>query len=209
VLGVTAAEFERANPPGTVSERVGHRAALRWVARLLEQDAEDESSFSPAQFEWAFGYESDPADFGSFALRGRIDRLDADGFGHVVVTDYKRSAVSTWNSDALLEKGKLQVLLYMGAAQRLLGLEPVAGVYRGLREDVTSGVVLEGSDAVTALSRKNAEVPAELLERLCSDAAAMAAEAVAGMRAGRIDPLPRTADACTHCPVRRVCREAR
>ena len=165
-LGAGAAGLALSRPPKTVAERVGLRMATRWVARLLEQDAEDESSFFPYRFEWAFGYQDAPVEFGDFSLRGRIDRLDIDGQGHVVVTDYKRSADARWNAEALLEKGKLQVLLYMESARRLLELEPVAGVYRGLKDDVTSGVVVEGSDAVTALSRKKAELPAETLARL-------------------------------------------
>ena len=63
-------------------------------------------------------------------LRGRIDRIDVNEGREAVVYDYKASfapAPARW-----VGEGKLQVALYMRAAEELLGLGVVGGFYQPL-----------------------------------------------------------------------------
>ncbi|HET6350623.1 MAG TPA: PD-(D/E)XK nuclease family protein [Coriobacteriia bacterium] len=191
-----------------LAARVGTQMARRWAARILEQDAEDASGFVPWAFEYAFGLENDPVDFGVFGLRGMVDRIDTDSRGHALVTDYKRSAKSGLNGEALIERRAIQVLLYMEAVERSTDLTPVAGVYRGLKQDRMTGVVDQATDAAPLLDRKKAGVDADTLAELRKAAVTLSAEAVEGMRAGQIRPAPINKDACAFCGARAVCGEA-
>ncbi len=208
VLDTAAAEHEATGLSG-LAERVGTRLARQWAERVLRQDAEDDSGYVPWALEWSFGYDGDAVDLGGFGLRGTVDRIDADGHGHVTVTDYKRTAKSGLNGFALLDKRAVQVLLYMEAVARVTGLEPVAGMYRGLKESKVTGVLTVGSEAASLLTNRNAKVTDEQLAELRAGAVELAAQAVAGMRAGHIDPEPFDDKACTFCGARSMCGEAR
>ncbi len=70
-----------------------------------------------------------PADLGEFRLRGAIDRIDVEG-SFALIRDYKLSAKVVAGAK-LIEKGKLQLPLYMLAA-RGFGLEPIGALYSPL-----------------------------------------------------------------------------
>ena len=69
---------------------------------------------------------------GDVELRGRIDRIDLAPDGRsAVVRDYK-TGKSVTGASKFADKGTLQIQLYMLVAQRVLGLDPVGGVYHPL-----------------------------------------------------------------------------
>ena len=124
---------EAAHPLSVAPER---RATVRRrlqadLERYLALAAESESPLEPRELELGFGFaEGDergeaselPAfDLGGgVRLRGRIDRIDVGDGGEAIVYDYKGKdaarRVASGSSD-----GKLQVALYMRAAEELLG----------------------------------------------------------------------------------------
>ena len=67
---------------------------------------------------------------GGVRLRGRIDRIDVGPGGEAVVYDYKGANVTP--AGRWLKDGKVQLALYMRAAERLLGLRVVGGFYQPL-----------------------------------------------------------------------------
>ncbi|HEX2702433.1 MAG TPA: PD-(D/E)XK nuclease family protein, partial [Solirubrobacteraceae bacterium] len=107
------------------------------LERYLSLAAAGSSRYQPAAVELAFGLEDDelPAVelVGGLALCGRIDRVDIDPIGGTaIVIDYKTGGDTagwrTWD-----DEHKLQPALYMRAAERLLGVEAVGGLYQPLR----------------------------------------------------------------------------
>jgi hypothetical protein len=92
------------------------------------------------------------------------------------------------------------VALYMLAVRRLLGIEPVAGLYQPLRgwKLQPRGVYRDGEEIGRAAGN-DSRTPEELEEVLAS-AEARALEVVAAIRAGRLEPCPSTCsrDGCAH-----------
>ena len=139
---------------------------------------------------------------GSFRLRGRVDRVDVDDEGRAIVMDYKRSAVP--KAADILEAGKVQIPLYFKAVEAILGLEPIAGLYRSLAKTTVRGLVRSGELSpigITSTDIKSAEEFAEIVE----GGLALSAEAVEGMRSGRIACEPRKPASCTYCGAALFC----
>lgn len=115
------------------------RAALRRLEfellRHLRYEAQSDSVFEPEHLELAFGAgdgEHPAVELeGGLRVRGRIDRVDRLG-DKVAVRDYKSGRVGTFSAASWPAKGRLQAALYMEAAEQLLGVEAVAGLYTPL-----------------------------------------------------------------------------
>jgi ATP-dependent helicase/DNAse subunit B len=191
------------------------RSALRRLevdlVRYLEYAAHAGSSFRPSRFEVKFGMAEDPyppleLDDGALRLAGRIDRIDVDAGGReAIVYDYKgktATAQAQW-----LEKGKLQVALYLLAVRQVLGLEPVGGLYQPLggTEARPRGAVLTEADPGLDTVRTDRVEEHELDELLrgCADAAR---EAVARIRAGALEPAPDSCAFTGGCAHPTICR---
>ena len=133
LLASALAGNEADRPLSVAPER---RAAVRRrlqadLDRYLRLAAESESPLAPRELELGFGFEEgdergEASELpalqlgGGVRLRGRIDRVDVDEAGNAVVYDYKGKdapGAARWIKD-----GKLQVALYMRAAEELLGL---------------------------------------------------------------------------------------
>ena len=125
-----------------ISQRLSRTRAMRWAESTIRQDADMFDGFRPEYLEWEFGTEGG-VDLGSFRLRGRVDRVDVDDEGRAIVMDYKRSAVP--KAADILTAGRVQVPLYFRAVEAILGLEPVAGVYRSLAKTSVRGLVRSGA----------------------------------------------------------------
>ena len=141
-------------------------------------------------------------DLGSFKLRGRIDRVDVDDEGQAIVMDYKRSTVP--KAADILEAGKVQIPLYFKAVEAILGLEPIAGLYRSLAKTSVRGLVRSGAllpIGITSTDIRDADEFAEIVE----GGLALSAEAVEGMRSGRIVCEPRKPASCTYCGAALFC----
>jgi ATP-dependent helicase/DNAse subunit B len=181
------------------------------LRRYLAHAAGVESPLQPTHLEMSFGFDDDPDSLPALALdeelslRGRIDRIDVGSDGDAVVYDYKgRNAppASKWGQD-----GNLQVSLYMGASERLLGLRPVGGFYQPLagRDLRARGALVE--DRVTELTcvRTDRRDPLELRE-LIDHAQQVAIGAANQARAGALRPTPDSCEFRGGCRFPTICR---
>ena len=193
--------------PGTVLEKSERHATLGWADRIVEHDASFAVGFSPNVLEWSFGFGDDDAiDMGGFKLRGIVDRVDSDSAGRAIVIDYKRSGGPS--AANILKKRKIQVPLYFEAVRKGLGLEPVAGLYRGVRVCEDRGLVLE--TAAISGCFKSTDVMAQVeFSDIVEGALELARAAVEGMRSGRIDQKPFDSATCAKCEAFAVCGGSR
>ncbi len=209
---------ESEHPLSVAPER---RAAVRRrlqadLERYLAQAADADSPLEPTELELGFGFDGSddrgeasalPALElgGGFKLRGRIDRIDVGSRGEAVVYDYKGKdapASARWIRD-----GKLQVALYMRAAEQLLGLDVIGGLYQPLSGgDMRARGVLDGDsgvelDCVSTDLRERGEV-AELL----ADALAKAREVAEQTASGELQARPQTCAWRGGCQYPTICR---
>jgi len=184
--------------------RVPAGAAGKESVRRLERDLEgflrSEASFAsplvPREYEVRFGTKSSPPNLqqglrlDGFSVSGTIDRIDRDPgmSARGAVWDYKsgkgaRSAVQIEN------ERKLQLPLYILVVRDLLGIEPVAGLYRALAgERKVRGMAVKGE--LDGVIRTDQMEPAEFWAQV-DRAVGYANEIVARVRGGdvRRDPL--------------------
>lgn len=132
-----ALEQEAANYVSSPN-RARVRAALRRLEfellRHLRYEAHSSSEFEPEHLELTFGLSEDDPQVGlasGLRLRGRIDRVDRRG-DKVAVRDYKSGRVGSYSAASWAGKGRLQAAIYMLVAERVLGVEAVAGLYTPL-----------------------------------------------------------------------------
>jgi len=139
-----------------IIERIG----LNLVAMAEDKDAQ---RWTPFAYEAGFGLgdgsegtlEMD-LDGQTVRLRGKIDRVDRDGDGHVRIIDYKSGSSSGNNESALARGEHLQLPIYAMAAEHALGFgEPADGFYWHLADAKRSGLTLErcGYEAACDLLR--------------------------------------------------------
>ncbi len=196
-----------AGVPSTVLERSERRATLRWVNRILEDDTTFALGFNPTHMEWAFGTgEEEPVDIGGVPLRGRIDRIDVDNSQRAVVIDYKRTSGQSAND--ILKKRKIQVPLYLEAVRVRLELQPVAGVFRGLRKRCDRGLILSDAGLTGHFTGTDLKEQGRF-DAIIEASLELARDAVAGIRDGRIEQSPHDTSRCGTCRARRVCGGAR
>jgi ATP-dependent helicase/DNAse subunit B len=137
-----AALGEEVDRRGAVMRGPRMRAAVRrlefQLLRHLSYEAGSASEFEPEHLELAFGLpEAEHPEVeleGGLRVRGKIDRVDRRG-DKVAVRDYKSGRVPDYSAANWPVKGRLQAALYMLVAERLLGLEAVAGLYTPLSGD--------------------------------------------------------------------------
>jgi RecB family exonuclease len=205
------------------------RAMARRVERLLErflgeEAARDTGGFEPWLLEARFGIgeeaERPALDLGGWGLHGAIDRIDRAADGRAFVHDYKLSANVT-PANKFEEKAKLQLPLYLLAAQTHWGAEPVGGVYhplRGTSNRRPRGVVAKSSagDLAGYDPVRGDIVDDERLEELMEETRERGGAIVSRIRAGDIrrDPGPRAPlkghDQCpTWCSFASICRRDR
>jgi RecB family exonuclease len=205
------------------------RALARRVERLLErylgeEATRDTGGFEPWLLEARFGLgeeaERPNLDLGGWGLHGAIDRVDRAPDGRAVVHDYKLAA-SVTPRDKFEERAKLQLPLYLLAAQIHWGAEPVGGIYhplRGTSNRRPRGLVAKSSAGDLAgydLYRPDV-VDDEELGEILETTRERGGQIVARIRAGEIrrDPGPREGlrghDVCpTWCSFAPICRRDR
>ena len=206
------------------------RAMARRVERLLErylgeEAARETGGFEPWLLEARFGIgeeaERPSLDLGGWGLHGAIDRVDRAPDGRALVHDYKLAS-SVTARDKFEERAKLQLPLYLMAAQQPLGrragrrhlppaardLEPAPP--RGRREELAPGTSPAMTSTAATWSRRRRW-------RSCWRQTRERAGAIVGrIRAGEIrrDPGPREGlrghDVCpTWCSFAPICRRDR
>jgi ATP-dependent helicase/DNAse subunit B len=221
LLALALAENEAAHPLSVAPER---RAAARRrlqvdLDRFLAHAAASESPLEPAELELGFGFaagdergeERDERELPAYELgagalmRGRIDRVDRAPSGEAVVYDYKGKeapGAARW-----IKAGKLQVALYMLAAEQLLGVRAIGGFYQPLgSSDQRARGVLDGDsgvelDVVATDVREHDE-----LRELLAQARAIALAATEQAAAGRLQARPQTCAFRGGCMYPTICR---
>ncbi|MFL5844006.1 MAG: PD-(D/E)XK nuclease family protein [Solirubrobacteraceae bacterium] len=185
------------------------RAAVRRLesdlVRYLEYAALDGSELGPVDFEREF-----TVDLGPFELHGFIDRIDAGG-GEAVIVDYKGKTAT--EQAKWIKDGKLQLGLYVLAARRLAEQgefpgEPVGGLYQPLgntKEGRPRGALLAGADPGRTVVSTDRLSPEEF-DDLLGQVLAAAEEAVAQLRAGALEPRPKSCAYGGGCQYPTICR---
>lgn len=145
-------------------------------------------------------------------LQGRVDRIDVDEQGNLVVIDYKGSTlhheagfIMSDEEEPYEAPDKVQALMYAQALRRRYpGLHPKAAVYMSYRAKTTKEVLagsLVGSLPESTLYSRKANVVEGNFESFLDRIECDLATTVERMKAGEIAPDPRNDRACDHCPV--------
>jgi ATP-dependent helicase/DNAse subunit B len=199
---------------------VAGKAAVRRLQLDLEGFLRSEAVFAsplvPRDYEVRFGTKTSPPNLqgglrlDGFAVSGTIDRIDRDPgmSARGAVWDYKtgKGAKSARQIEA---ERKLQLPLYILVARDLLGIEPVAGLYRALGgERRVRGMAVEGE--LDGVMKNDRLEPHEFWAQV-DRAVGYANEIVARMRRGDIrrDPI---GGSCPEWCLRQaggICRVAR
>ena len=182
------------------------RRNLRTVVRV-EADRLDE--FVPRHFE--ISLPAAGVRVGGVPITGRIDRVDErEWVAEALIWDYKSGQVGALGRN-VLDKGRLQMPLYIRAAAELLGRDVVGGLYQSvkgdeaprglLREDVRDAGALEGFAG-------HDYVEPELFEQLLDEAGERAAEFSGRMKVGDVLHDPPDGECPPWCRWHGVCRVA-
>lgn len=138
-------------------------------------------------------------------IRGRIDRLDAGPGNQALVIDYKYSAGNKIKErvDDTGAGHAVQGGLYLAAAERAFGLDPVAMLFCGLKKDVTWDgwhVSVPGLESLGTLSTR------EYIRTLIDDAERAAVQVHEEITLGNIAVNPRDPLKCRWCDFCDICR---
>ncbi len=213
LLHAALGEHERDFPLSALRERVpGARRKLKAdLERYLRHAAEQDSPLEPRWLELGFGFDDDEGGLpaldlgGGVRLRGRIDRIDVGPGGEAVVYDYKGANVTP--GARWITEGKVQMALYMRAAERLLGLRVVGGMYQPLGgADLRARGALDGEAGVQLECVRTDVLDGRELDVLVEDAVGLARDAAAQARAGAIEAKPQTCKYTGGCEYPAICR---
>jgi len=212
---------ERAEAPPNPARRAALDRARIQVEAFLDAEAATETDLRPASelLELGFGpLEGDPGgteprpalELDGVRLRGRIDRIDLAPDGRAaVVRDYKTSRSVPRAAD-LADRGKLQIQLYMLVAARVLGLDPIAGLYQPLAatgERRARGLARAGDERLAGLDLVRSDrLGEDEIERALELAEERAGAAASEMRAGAIGRRPIGGVCPRYCAYQPICR---
>jgi hypothetical protein len=199
---------------------VAGRAQIRRLERDLEGFLASEATFDsplvPRDYEVRFGTKTSRPDLqqglrlDGFAVSGTIDRIDRDPgmSARGAVWDYK-TGKGARSAKQIETERKLQLPLYILVARDMLGIEPVAGLYRALGgERKVRGMAVKGE--IGGVVRNDQMETGEFWAQV-ERAVGYANAIVARIRAGdvRRDPIGRS---CPEWCVRQaggICRVPR
>lgn len=191
------------------------------VLDLVRRDAEFLPGFAPAFLELKLEDEDGGwLEYAGVPVRGKVDRIDMDKDGNVVVIDYKLSGLSSgygMSSDGELPT-RIQTDIYARLVERCLrrqGIEAnvVGSVYRSYAKNSLRGVFKEGIDWGTAekVQVKKDALPnsayMKSYEEYLNEVESRVAGLVERMKDGHVEPAPLCKDACEYCIAEGFCPE--
>ncbi len=196
---VALSAIERAVEEASLPEK-GRESATAWlkprIRRSLAADRWMPEGFIPTHMEIVLDQDgTGSVDMGDFRLRGRVDRVDVHPDGRAVIIDYKSSNTDQHTKAKIEKQGWLQVPLYAEALSRSMGLDVVAGLYRGLSDGRDRGFFAGDRYPGERLIRTD---ETEDVRLLTGAALSRACEAVAGIREGIVAPAEGD-DRCEYC----------
>jgi ATP-dependent helicase/DNAse subunit B len=205
-------------------EQADTAAALHRVEGLvlafLVDEAETPAPFVPvpelAEARFGFPDSEKPAlPIGTGAVHGQIDRVDRGPGGEALVQDYK-SGTKVDGGKGMLDRGKLQLQLYLLAARELWGLELAGGVYRalGARNDDDrrpKGLLRKSlKEELEGLHpRQYDQLADEDFEAALDAARERSEEIIASIQAGDIGRRPIGGSCPRYCHFQPICRRER
>ncbi|MES2854998.1 MAG: PD-(D/E)XK nuclease family protein, partial [Bdellovibrionota bacterium] len=148
-------------------------------------------------------------------FNGRIDRIDEDDKGNVVVFDYKSSESSASQFGSWIKKNKVQLLLYSLAVESgltRLGQKNVVGAIYYVSKPFSRdrGFMLKSGDqglySIDEKSRKQNMLELDKKDPFYEEARALITKAINGMNEGRFEPNPRDPKNCNECRWSTLCR---
>lgn len=146
-----------------------------------------------------------------FLLSGKIDRVDSDGAGHLVVLDYKSGAASAENFPYWQEKNKLQLLFYIWALENdVMETNEVVGafyfVFKTMERHRGLGLREAGGELFPVDGRSGALTDMSSKKKLIEDLEKSLISVMSQIDEGLFPPQPRDEDLCTTCQWKRLCR---
>jgi ATP-dependent helicase/DNAse subunit B len=211
---------EQVGPERLPRNRADTAAALRRVEGLvfafLADEARTSTPFEPEHAEARFGFEDSekpPLPLAGGGVHGQIDRVDLGPSGEALVQDYK-SGAKVDGGKGMLERGKLQLQLYLLAARKLWGLDLAGGLYRPLgatSKRQPKGLLRKSlSEDLAGLDPRDRDhLSEEDFESALSDAQGEAERIVAAIREGDIGRRPIGGRCPDYCHFQPICRRER
>ena len=215
---------EEVGPSKLPRERADTGAALRRVEGLVLAFLADEAR-TPAPFtpvpelaEARFGFddsEKGPLPLGTGGVHGQIDRIDLGPGREALVQDYK-SGAKVDGGKRMLDRGKLQLQLYLLAARELWGLDLAGGLYRplGARNEADrkpKGLLRkELREELAGLNpRPGDHLDDEAFGAALDEAEAKAIEIIGAIQNGDIGRRPIGGACPSYCRFQPICRRER
>jgi hypothetical protein len=185
------------------------RELRRNLRTVVRGEAERLDEFIPRHFE--ISLPKTGVRVGDVAITGRIDRVDErEWVAEALIWDYKSGAVGALGAN-VLERGRLQMPLYIRAAAELLGRDVVGGLYQSIRGDEAPRGLLRDdvreAGALEGFASRDYVEP-ELFEQLLDEAAERAGEFAGRMKVGDVLHDPPEGECPPWCRWHGVCRVA-
>jgi ATP-dependent helicase/nuclease subunit B len=190
------------------------------VLAFLADEARTPTPFrpDPKLAEARFGFEDSERGalpIGSGGVHGQIDRVDLGPGGEALVQDYK-SGAKVDGGKGMLERGKLQLQLYLLAARELWGLELAGGLYRPLgarneQDRRPKGLLRKqlGEDLAGLKPRPRDQLDDEAFEGALEEARERTAEIISSIQGGDIGRRPIGGACPRYCQFQPICRRER
>jgi RecB family exonuclease len=206
--------------PVTPRRLAGYRRIESDIVRFLRWDAAHPIAERVVALEGSFGGrpddEKEALELGGFQLHGKIDRIDEMPGGEALIRDYKTGTGITPRAQ-MADQGKLQLQLYLLAAERLWHLSPAGGIYhalgrqkpdnrpRGILRGPASASPL-GADAVFSTDFTDSS---EDFDAALAAAADTAGQIAGAIRKGRLRRAPIGGSCPRWCDFHTICRMER
>lgn len=200
-IGVLDQVFEREcaqkRVPRTYRTEAVRLELLRHFERFTEDRRVDLGWDARVEEEFEFALQP------GLTIRGRIDRLEVNRERQALVIDYKYSTQVKGRVKEAESGGSVQGGLYLLAAEKSFGLDPVGMLYCGLKGEVQ----WDGWHVpVAALEGVGNSCAPQVIRELMAGAEQRAIETREGILAGRVEAHPADRDKCRWCDFRDICR---